>query len=681
MWSRLAPLLVLAWPFLFFWRRVWPVGGQYNVVGNDFQPWHYAPKAFLLDQLSSGRFPLWAPSESAGFPFYSNPHAQAFYPLNLLALAYQEAAGGYELIDHQRFTVLGCSILGLGCYGWLRSAGLDTRAALVASLLVPVSFKLAELIRFTSAVHTAAWFPWVLLALTLLFKDATLAGKARAGAGLCAALVLMVTAGYTYFPYFSIALFVPFTLLLIWPATAPDLLGGARAVRPAQAVAVGAAAVGVAAAACAPLLVKVAQLVAQADRRSGGGLAYSGQWGYAWLDTLGAFLFPPASRYTNGWLYASGVALLLAAAAIASRSLSAALRACLAAWFVVVTLITWGPASPLFQLLWRHVPGFDVLRAWPRINIVLVPLLALLVAHGYRRVESLAIDRATARDRERRGLAATIVAVAIVVGAVQLWLLRRGSSNHEWSRIAPPHAAWLLVAGLVAGALVLLAWLARGGGRSVRAGLLGCAVVGVGTLDLAVVGPSLYDAAEPVRVAERRALHSTEWPMRSFATRRGRHPGLSLGPRFSVRWVPYWSFARTVRFMEWSATQRPKAVNRLLGLRDGQKLFFSERIAHASVVDFIRDAGRSPAIVRPVAYDGDTLHVDVATPAEGYLSFVDNWDPDWQAFVDSRPARLETLFGTFKSVRVPAGRHRVVFAYRPSVFGWRRSIAHTTHES
>jgi uncharacterized membrane protein YfhO len=107
----------------------------------------------------------------------------------------------------------------------------------------------------------------------------------------------------------------------------------------------------------------------------------------------------------------------------------------------------------------------------------------------------------------------------------------------------------------------------------------------------------------------------------------------------------------------------------LLGVTRAQKLFFSERIDYHSVRRFLEDADRfGSAPVRVLAYNGDALSLRVEARVSGFLSFIDNWDPDWQASVDGSPVPVERLFGTFKSVRLTAGAHYVELAYRP--FAW-----------
>jgi len=68
-----------------------------------------------------------------------------------------------------------------------------------------------------------------------------------------------------------------------------------------------------------------------------------------------------------------------------------------------------------------------------------------------------------------------------------------------------------------------------------------------------------------------------------------------------------------------------------------------------------------------LSYTGDELVWEIQAPVEGYLSFIDNWDKDWKVFVDEKEADMELLFGTFKSVRLAPGRHRVRFRYQPGL--------------
>jgi hypothetical protein len=65
------------------------------------------------------------------------------------------------------------------------------------------------------------------------------------------------------------------------------------------------------------------------------------------------------------------------------------------------------------------------------------------------------------------------------------------------------------------------------------------------------------------------------------------------------------------------------------------------------------------------SYVPDALDVDVESNAPGYLVVLDAYDPGWNVTVDSIPAKSLRANVIFRAVAVPAGRHRVVWRYRP----------------
>ena len=111
------------------------------------------------------------------------------------------------------------------------------------------------------------------------------------------------------------------------------------------------------------------------------------------------------------------------------------------------------------------------------------------------------------------------------------------------------------------------------------------------------------------------------------------------------------------------------AVQRFYGAdKAGQRIFVSANIDQKTPVEFLADvdatnAGGHPA-VEVVDYNGDTMRLRVRADRPSWLSFVDNWDPNWTATVNGQPTPIELLFGSYKSVRIPAGASDVVFDYR-----------------
>jgi hypothetical protein len=188
-------------------------------------------------------------------------------------------------------------------------------------------------------------------------------------------------------------------------------------------------------------------------------------------------------------------------------------------------------------------------------------------------------------------------------------------------------------------------------------------------LDFGTVGPFVWNYG--FRPAMPRApMNLPAMSDASFAVPRteGIYQFVSMTPSFNVNTVPNWYFQRYVRFRQRTAGE-PEAVRHLLGVVDGRRLFCTKSIMHLTVQEFLDDAdGFERCRVTKHSYDGDRLVVAVNTPDDAYVSFIDNWDEGWEAELDGQPVPIELLFGTFKSVRVPAGRQTLVFVYRPHLF-------------
>jgi hypothetical protein len=228
---RIAGCLAAAaflWPAIYLCRDIISIRGTYTAIGNDFGGLYYGYKAYLLAGLAQGHFPLWSPSEAAGYPFFSNPFAQAFYPLNLLLIPYYILAGGYSVMDHQIFTVLGLCIFSLGLYLWLRLILPNPRAALWGVLIMSVSFKMTEIVRFPNAVHSAAWYPWILYAVTKLFLSKTNKETLLNAAIFIFSVVCLCTAGYPYYIYYSVFLFPVYFCIFLWPFLGRQLFGNMK---------------------------------------------------------------------------------------------------------------------------------------------------------------------------------------------------------------------------------------------------------------------------------------------------------------------------------------------------------------------------------------------------------------------------------------------------------------------
>ena len=76
-----------------------------------------------------------------------------------------------------------------------------------------------------------------------------------------------------------------------------------------------------------------------------------------------------------------------------------------------------------------------------------------------------------------------------------------------------------------------------------------------------------------------------------------------------------------------------------------------------------------PLLIPSKKYNGDEMVCIIEIKEDCYCSFIDNWDNNWEAFVNGNKVNIEKLFGTFKSVKLEKGRNTLVFRYNPALFG------------
>jgi hypothetical protein len=431
------------------------MNGQYTAIGNDFIVLYYKYKVYLLAHLADFRFPLWSPAEGAGFPFYTNPFAQAFYPLNLPLAAWYRISGGYNALDHQVFTVLGISIFALGLFMWLRLINTNLRAVVFSVLVMSVSFKVTEIIRFPNAVHSAAWYPWVLYALTRITLSPSFKNAAWNGVLLTFSLICLCTGGYPYYVYYCQFLFGPYLIALLVKPLRRRLFGVEK-IPWKRCLGILAAAGIVTLLICGPYLIGIKQLMSETTDRAGKDFHYSTAHVFDLEDTLGSLVYPPAASI-EGWYFFSVTGLLLIFLHLLGRGRTSrdhpggreeqregltTPRSCnlwiklfFIIWIGMITYISYGRNSYLFILLWKFMPGFSSLRNWGRLNIILVPIIAWLLSLAYASFESMISGESVAAVKKSSWVSSPIAVSVMVYAAalgVQLYLYLNNVYDRLW---------------------------------------------------------------------------------------------------------------------------------------------------------------------------------------------------------------------------------------------------------
>ncbi|MGB8225513.1 MAG: hypothetical protein WCE45_01405 [Sedimentisphaerales bacterium] len=683
-------VFIFFWPLVYLFHHILPIDGQYTAMGNDFILLYYKYKVYLLASLVEFKLPLWSPSEGAGFPFYINPFAQVFYPLNLPLALWYKISGGYNPIDHQFFAIIGISIFALGLYKWLGLINKNTKAVILSTIIISVSFKITEILRFPNAVHTAAWYPWILYAITKIFMSQSLKDSVLAGIVLVFSLICFCTAGYLYYVYYSQFLFVPYFLIfLIRPFR--RYLFNIDSIKWKNAVLTFAVCAIITALICGPYLLSIKNLMSQTIDRAGKDFGYSTQHVFDFTDTIGSLVWPPTAQ-VEGWYFFSITALLIILLYLFTKTTGKfssdthfsggiAVKVFFVLWIGVISYITYNKHSYLFIFLWKYMPGFSSLRVWGRLNIILLPILAWMLSLAFNHFENLISDSVQIESKnfwKRNRAILTLILIYVVILAVQLYLILNKMYDYYWQEYLQNisgYNVWFLYTGIAAFA-VILSILAVSKKRALASNktsaLVAFLLIAAAVFEMWPVGTHTW-TYNGATLKERINLNVDRINQASFDYPRTYNKNsffhgnsITLSPIFSVGVVENWYFGRYLKFLkEYSDDLEAREV--LLGVIGKQKVFFSESIDYKTVRDFLTDALRYKNHGFLVSYTGDELEWKIDAPAAGYLSFIDNWDSSWKVFVDGEENKIELLFGTFKSVAVKRGEHLIKFTYEPGL--------------
>jgi hypothetical protein len=615
--------------------------------------------------------------EGAGYPFISNPFTGPFYPLNIFLVAYQWIVGAFTQYEYQAFTILGVSIFALGLYYWLLSLNIRPWAAVFSSVLISLSWRISDFIRLPNAIHTIAWIPWILYAINLFFS-----GKRKKAfiVGLAGQIMLM-TAGYPYIMFYTY-LFIPLYLFFLFftkKSWGIEFKDGIK-----KTLAFFASFFAVPILIISPYFYLVARTISQTADRPGSDFAFSTHHTFGPMETIASFIFPPSAS-SEGFLYFGVLPLALIAFYFLyeRKEDSQKLKLISTSVILMVSFISYGALSYIFSLFWFFVPLVSSLRVWARFSTILLPIIAVVLAKSVeffydhiredRSDKNIQTNPDEAKKMNLNYLWVFFGSVLAIQGLLMLYRVYdatwvadlRKSYFHEYDFLAYTIISFFIfVLVLQSKKITDIGWK-----RGIMVGLLVVSLMDVGNFGRLLWGKEI--GSKPKNLAKALEAYTKKTDLRgilmdSFANKRSSNPGLS----------PYFDFNTGVfsnvyygRYVDFIRGNPKEDVDRLLGVVDGKKLYYSGKINYASVADFLKDAESEEQSMKIRAdimeYTGDKLSLRVISEADGYVHFIDNWDSDWVGQVNGKKEKIEQLFGTFKSLPIQKGENAVIFEYKP----------------
>lgn len=92
----------------------------------------------------------------------------------------------------------------------------------------------------------------------------------------------------------------------------------------------------------------------------------------------------------------------------------------------------------------------------------------------------------------------------------------------------------------------------------------------------------------------------------------------------------------------------------------------AKRVVLSGTQANVRQAFNSPHEASLVIYEPERVVIETSGESDGWLVLTDAWYPGWRATVDGAPVEIARADVLFRAAPVPAGRHRVEFAFAPA---------------
>ena len=666
----------LALPFVFFG---WMLGGE-TTLGNDYVFYPVVGAQNLRFFTEHGIEPMWYPHQAGGFPIGGLFFGQYFHlPAWLTARLPGFWTGDALRWISLRHLLLFALLHGTFSLALRRLAGLSRVEGFLLALVSAYSLRTLDSLRYAIGLEAAVYAQVAALLAAVHVRRPSLALLV----GVCVFTQLLLSCGYPV-----VIPFVLFGALLLALALAGAVGSRAVLVRGAQATA--AALLG--ALLAAPSLVALLEWMSVNETRVARPRL---DWAAAWALEPSGLLANLAAPWGAEVHSAFGGSTFLAVWLVTVAA--ALLRRGRHAWWLLLGLAfpfvyAVGTRTPLFGLLFAHVPGFSSLRV-PGRSLIALPLVLLAAVVWLRR-------RAPAWRPLEGAPARFGLAAGVVLAAAGLASLVAGAASPEYSAATlsdfwtTGHRVFWIGLGL-AGALSLR-WTARS--RVAVAALLGATALQTGLLMRHGTWTGPLEPT-PTRQQFHEAGHLPLFGEAPLLARNelGRH---SAG----TATVPYARFLKAARgrancALPVHAHDRDRGVLLPFYLTDATVCVGSpeeglerlgatggclrEPLTRAWVADPActdGEAATADGLVRLnegnriVALTPNLTTLEVETPGEAvlvtpYVAATRNWE----GRIDGRPAPLLSVDGGFLGLRVPPGRHTLSVRYHSQalVLGYR----------
>lgn len=379
--------IILALVAVFFGRRMFVINGDF-IGGIDVKLYFFWHAQFIKEQFLSGNLPLWNPYYYSGHPFIANPQTFVFYPFTLLFLALPASwAFNIDLLAH-------VYLAAMGAYFFIFMITKSKAASLTGAIVYSFSGYFMDNIYagHLTMVHTAALLPWIFY----FFEKALRSQKILlfGASGLIFGLQILSGEPQNSF-YTGFFLGVYFLVRLLFSRPYPTINTIIKSAIRSLLIPV------VAFCLSAVQILPSLEFMSLSDRA---GNAYDFATYLSFHPSLFfTFLAPRLSEHfvdplhgsVSPWEYAAylGIISIILAGIGATLSKYRCFSRSLVLIVIITITIILGGYTPIYWLYYKFVPGFSTFRFPTRCVVILVFAMAVLAGLGVQRLTELNLKK------------------------------------------------------------------------------------------------------------------------------------------------------------------------------------------------------------------------------------------------------------------------------------------------
>ena len=347
-------------------------------TSRQFYPWRF----FAESMLAEGQLPLWIPNAFSGAPFVANMQTAIFYPPNaaVFAIFPNALAFGYSFFFH-------IFLAGLFMYLFLRYIKLDRFCAFLSSIIFMYS---GFLIAHTYAGHysiitSVCWLPLTLLLFEMALRKKSLFHGLLIGIP----IGLQFLAGHAQISFYSLIVLGLYFLFrsFLFVKESKDYK------RVSKLLLILALALGVGISLAAIQLIPSFELSQHVTRAGGASYEFATSYSFPPHNLITTIMpnfygNPVEESYLNVWnywelsLYVGILTLILISFAIYFKRKNKYVLF-FTGLAILSLLLAMGRNTPLFWILWKFVPGFDMFRVPAKFLFLFTFSASILAGFGF----------------------------------------------------------------------------------------------------------------------------------------------------------------------------------------------------------------------------------------------------------------------------------------------------------